>query len=79
MQETKFNSNNKYKEIRTNKKDKQIIKTISNNKMISICKDNSKVKCMISKKTKINKINNKENKYPISKWVQQTIRKNNKI
>jgi hypothetical protein len=65
----KYNFNNKFKEIKINKKDKIMDKIINNNKMTLIWKANFKVKCMINKKIQMMKIINKDNKYLINKWV----------
>jgi hypothetical protein len=70
MLEIKSNFKNRFKEIKTNKKDKKMVKTTNNNKTISTCKVNLKAKCMINKKNnKDNRTKNKVNQCRINKWV----------
>lgn len=76
----RFNLNNKYKEIKMNKKSNKtdVIKT-NNSKMTFKCKETLKAKCMTNKK--VNKMiskDNKLNKYQTNKWVKSTTKRDKK-
>lgn len=77
----RFNLNNKYKEIKMNKKsNKTEVIRIKNNKMIFKCKGTLKGKCMINKKA--NKMISKDkklSKYQTNKWAKSTTKRDKKI
>ena len=70
MLEIKLSLNNKFKDIKINKKYNKIKENkISKIKKIFKCKDNSKVKCTINNNPKKGKISKRANKLKTNKWV----------
>ena len=77
----RFNLNNKYKEIKMNKKSNktEVIKT-NNSKMTFKCKETLKAKCTTNKKdNKTISKDNKLNKYQTNKWAKSTTKRDKKI